>query len=102
MMLDSDDWKHALRFGAHAKHAATAESHPFAAGDIDDVVASSDGPKGHGWSVVGRLKDGRWFFLSVGHNGNWSSGAVNVARVADSFAELEISLPFRELLGLTR
>lgn len=80
---------------------------PFTREDVVEVIASKEGENdGPNWKLLGRLSDGRFFFLSAGCDyTGWDCQAGGGATVDTSLAHLiqfGIGQDDRDDLGLTK
>jgi hypothetical protein len=79
MLLDSYDWQEAFGFCGEPDTYADKiriegalpkkeyDLSPFTRENVTDIACYSEGENdGESWQIVGKLKDGRWFFLEAG------------------------------------
>lgn len=98
--IDGYDWHEAFAYAGEdggsgsadvaRVDGATCSRAPFDREDVVEVVDASPGENdGPDWLCVGRLKDGRWFFLSAGCDyTGWDCQAGGRAVVAGDLATL--------------
>lgn len=84
------DWKEAFTYAQTTKTATNCAKEGFAIDDVAEVLKTSPGENdGDSWLMVGRLKDGRFFFLDAwcDYTG-WDCQAGGDAQVADTLDNL--------------
>lgn len=84
------DWKEAFVYAKDIRIATDTSNAPFTMDDVADVIAAENGENdGPSWVMVGKLKDGRFFFLDAGCDyTGWDCQAGGDAAVAGSLADL--------------
>lgn len=89
-MKDDYDWKEAFSYATNIRTATGCEASPFGIDDVDQIINFSTGENdGPSWIMVGKLKDGRFFFLSAGCDyTGWDCQAGGDAQVADTLENL--------------
>lgn len=94
MLLEGYDWEQAflvsgLQAANHNDHVSTA---PVDINDVDEVYASDEGENdGRDWIAYGKLKDGRYFFISAGCDyTGWDCQAGGTIYVASTVEKLNL------------
>lgn len=118
-VLDSYDWKEAFGFAGESDTCNGTDFHiegcnpvgtydlsPFTREDVDEIYHLSDGEKDvMNWIVYGKLKDGRFFYLSAGCDSTgWDCREWGGAEIGSSREEIErfsLSDEDRWRLGIT-
>lgn len=89
-MLDDYDWREAFYFANTIRTATACASDGFTIEDVTEILKADCGENdGDSWIMVGKLKDGRVFFLDAwcDYTG-WGCQAGGDAQVADSLENL--------------
>ena len=104
---ESYDWKEAFGYGANirANPAGSQNMSPLGIDDVTEVIAMQEGENdGASWIMAGRVKDGRYFFLSAGCDyTGWdcqASGDVMVANSLDQLIRYCLTSDDRQRLNL--
>lgn len=85
------DWQEAFAYRQTVRTATNCEKAPVGIDDVTEVIAKSEGENdGPSWMMVGRLKDGRFFFLDAccDYTG-WDCQAGGDVQVADTLENLK-------------
>ena len=65
-MREDYDWQEAFKYGADIRTATGCGNAPFVLDDVEEIIASDEGMNDEeSWIAVGKLNDGRYFFLSA-------------------------------------
>lgn len=103
-ILNDYDWEEAFAYSSGIpgsknagipqwvpESAQSGAAEPFGREDVAEIVGLSNGENdGDDWIAYGRLKDGRWFFLSAGCDyTGWDCQAGGHAVVAETREHLE-------------
>jgi hypothetical protein len=80
------DWREAFTYAGTIRTATNCDKAPFGMDDVAEVVKAENGENdGPSWIMVGKLKDGRYFFLDAGCDyTGWDCQAGGDAQVADT------------------
>lgn len=114
--LETYDWKEAFGYAGEPDTNGRADIRPyhpssdislaqFTREDVEEITASVEGENdGPPWRMVGRLKDGRWFYLEAGCDyTGWdcqASGSVSVAPSLSDCIRMACTEEARQILGL--
>lgn len=85
------DWKEAFVFTSNIRTATGCDKASFDIDDVQDVIAADCGENdGDSWMMVGKLKDGRFFFLDAwcDYTG-WDCQSGGDAQVANTLENLK-------------
>jgi hypothetical protein len=84
------DWKEAFTYASTIRTATNCGKEPFGMDDVAEVIKAENGENdGASWIMVGKLKDGRFFFLDAGCDyTGWDCQAGGDAQVADTLDNL--------------
>jgi hypothetical protein len=89
-MREDCDWKEAFSYAGTIRTATGCPKDPFTIDDVSRILRFENGENdGPSWIMVGRLKDGRYFFLDAGCDyTGWDCQAGGDAQVADTLDNL--------------
>ena len=99
------DWIEAFKYANTTRTATNCAKDGFTIADVANVFAASPGENdGPSWMMVGKLNDGRHFFLDAGCDyTGWDCQAGGDAQVADTYENLKrygMTEDARERLGI--
>ena len=123
-MREDYDWIEAFGYAGHPNTCATGYQggpdlrranpveqdvalDPFTLDDVESIEACDEGENdGAEWVALGKLKDGRWFFLSAGCDyTGWdcqAGGSATLAPTRDVLLKFGVTKRERQRLGLTQ
>lgn len=106
--IDEGDWPEVFKYasGPSRVEGATCVVTGFGASDVAEVIGYAEGwNDGDAWQIAGRLKDGRWFYLSAWCDytgwGCQEGGSAWVADDRDSLVQFGIPAEQRDVWGLS-
>jgi hypothetical protein len=84
------DWKEAFTYAPNVRTATGCAKDVFGIEDVAEVIKAEPGENdGPSWLMVGKLKDGRFFFLEAGCDyTGWDCQAGGDSQVADTLDNL--------------
>lgn len=84
------DWREAFVYAGTIRTAYQCDPAPFGLDDVAEALHAVNGENdGPSWLMVGKLKDGRYFFLDAGCDyTGWDCQASGDAQVADTLENL--------------
>ena len=87
----SYDWQSAFEYASIIRTASECSKDGFGMHDVAEVLAWSEGENdGPSWMMVGKLNDGRYFFLDAGCDyTGWDCKAGGDAQVASTLDRLK-------------
>ena len=87
----SYDWQSAFEYASIIRTASECSKDGFGMHDVAEVLAWSEGENdGPSWLMVGKLNDGRYFFLDAGCDyTGWDCKAGGDAQVASTLDRLK-------------
>ena len=90
MEYNTYDWEQAFVYAAVIRTATGCSQASFEFHDVAEVIAAEEGSNdGPSWLMVGKLHDGRFFFLEAGCDyTGWDCQASGDAQVADTLTNL--------------
>jgi hypothetical protein len=100
--LEEYDWKEAFAYAGdvtgtngnalpvQARFTTPVSTDPIMREDVVEIKHSSDGENdARDWIMVGKVKDGRWFFLAAGCDyTGWDCQAGGVCTVASTYEDI--------------
>jgi hypothetical protein len=103
-MIADYDWREAFHFAQTIRTATECVSEPFSIEDVSEILKFDNGTNDEeSWVMVGKLKDGRFFFLDAwcDYTG-WdcqSGGDAQVANSLENLTRFGMDEKARERLG---
>lgn len=89
-MKESYDWSEAFSYASNVRTATNCSGELFGIDDVAEILQYDEGQNdGDSWIMVGKLNDGRFFFLDAwcDYTG-WDCQASGDAQVADTLENL--------------
>lgn len=89
-MKEIYDWQQAFLYASTIRTATKCSKEPFGIDDVSRILKFVEGENdGPSWLMVGKLKDGRFFFLDAGCDyTGWDCQAGGDAQVANTLDNL--------------